>query len=96
MKLYTSDIIFPAEENIKAWLIRVTINLCKDMLRSNKRRTEMPICLCSLTSYQYTDLGIGVETINFVYSSELDGNITAFDVDDIKGISMNGTVFDLA
>lgn len=58
--------------------------------------TEMPICLCSLTSYQYTDLGIGVETINFVYSSELDGNITAFDIDDIKGITMNGTVFDLA
>lgn len=43
LRLYTSNIIFPAEENIKAWMIRVTINLCKDMLRSNKRRTAEPV-----------------------------------------------------
>lgn len=43
LKLYTSRIIFPDEKNIKAWLIRVTINLCKDMLRSSKRRTAEPV-----------------------------------------------------
>ena len=43
LKLYTCNIIFPAEENIKAWLIRVTINLCKDLLRVNKKRISEPI-----------------------------------------------------
>ncbi len=43
LRLYTSNIIFPAEENIKAWLIRVTINLCKDLLRSQKRRSSESI-----------------------------------------------------
>lgn len=52
---------------------------------------EMPIELCSKTGH-----GMGRETFNFVYSSELDGNITAFDIDDINAVSINGTVFDLA
>lgn len=43
LRLYSSNVIFPAEENIKAWLIRVTINLCKDLLRSKKRRAAEPI-----------------------------------------------------
>lgn len=38
LKLYCCDIVFAAEENVKAWLIRVTINKCKDMLRANARR----------------------------------------------------------
>ncbi len=38
LKLYCCDIDFAEEANIKAWLIRVTINLCKDMLRSSARR----------------------------------------------------------
>lgn len=56
---------------------------------------EMPIELCSMTTY-HNELGVGRETFNFVYSSELDGNITAFDIDDIEAVSINGTVFDLA
>ncbi len=38
VKLYCSDIVFEAEQNVKAWLIRVTINLCKDLLKSSRRR----------------------------------------------------------
>ncbi len=43
LKLYNSDIEFMADENAKAWLIRVSINLAKDMLRSSwiKGRTEL-------------------------------------------------------
>lgn len=43
IKLYCSDVMFSTRDNAKAWLIRVTVNLCKDMLRSSayKRRGEM-------------------------------------------------------
>ncbi len=34
VKLYRSKEIFASDENVKAWLIRVTINLSKDLLRS--------------------------------------------------------------
>lgn len=45
LRLYCSDIEFEADENVKAWLIRVTINLCKDALKSVwlKGRSEMPM-----------------------------------------------------
>lgn len=43
LKLYCSDIRFEADENVKAWLIRVSINLSKDLLKSsrNKLRAEL-------------------------------------------------------
>ena len=34
VRLYQSDKRFSDDEHIKAWLIRVTINLCKDMVKS--------------------------------------------------------------
>lgn len=37
-RLYLSDIQFLTGENVKAWLIRVTINLSKDLLKSGWRR----------------------------------------------------------
>lgn len=43
LRLYNSDKEFKADENVKAWLIRVSINLAKDMLKSTwlKGRTEL-------------------------------------------------------
>lgn len=43
VRLYTADTVFEREDNAKAWLIRVTINLSRDMLRSgwHKRRAEL-------------------------------------------------------
>ena len=38
MRLYVSEQTFPQDENVKAWLIRVTINLAKDLLKSGWRR----------------------------------------------------------
>lgn len=43
LRLYCSELHFEADENVKAWLIRVSINLCKDMLKSAwlKGRTKL-------------------------------------------------------
>ncbi len=40
LKLYTSTQSFAADENVKAWLIRVTVNLCKNLLRSSAYRNH--------------------------------------------------------
>ena len=42
LKLYRCDADFPASENEKAWLIRVTVNLCKNQLRANKFKKLVP------------------------------------------------------
>jgi len=42
LKFYRCDIDFPAAENEKAWLIRVTINMCKNHLRSSKLKKFVP------------------------------------------------------
>lgn len=43
LRLYSSDTFFKTDENVKAWLIRVAINLSKDLLKSHwfKRRAEL-------------------------------------------------------
>lgn len=49
VRLYQSHEKFSTEDNVKAWLIRVTINLCKDLLRSAWRRhksDDMPEKAC--------------------------------------------------
>lgn len=38
LKLYATDTEFTGDEHRKAWLIRVSVNLCKNHLRSAKRR----------------------------------------------------------
>lgn len=43
LKLLMTDKIFVSDENVKAWLLRVTINLSKDMLKSHwlLKRTDI-------------------------------------------------------
>lgn len=43
LRLYSGNTVFDTDENVKAWLIRVGINLSKDMLKSswNKKRVEL-------------------------------------------------------
>ena len=39
IKFYSCDKEFESDEHAKAWLIRVAINLCKNHIRDNKRRS---------------------------------------------------------
>lgn len=41
MKLLESGKGFQSEEHLKAWLIRVTVNLCHNLARKNKRVTSL-------------------------------------------------------
>lgn len=43
VKLLGSDGEFESEEHVKAWLIRVAINLCKNHLRSRSRFSDAPL-----------------------------------------------------
>lgn len=40
LRLYKCTQSFAADENVKAWLIRVTVNLCKNLLKSSWRRSR--------------------------------------------------------
>lgn len=43
LKLYRSEQLFAADENVKAWLLRVAVNLSKNLLKSSwfARRVEL-------------------------------------------------------
>lgn len=43
LRLIKSAPVFQSEEHRKFWLIRVTINCCKSMLRSSWRQKSMPL-----------------------------------------------------
>ena len=43
LALYTSDTEFTGDEHIKAWLIRVAVNRCRNLLRSVRYRTTVPL-----------------------------------------------------
>ncbi len=43
VKLFTAETDFTNEEHMKAWLIRVSVNLCKNHLRSAKVRKMVPL-----------------------------------------------------
>lgn len=46
LKLYRSSMIEASPEDLKPWLIRVTVNECKNFLRSLSRRKAVPIDDC--------------------------------------------------
>ncbi|MGN1423808.1 MAG: RNA polymerase sigma factor [Oscillospiraceae bacterium] len=43
LALYTSDAVFSGDEHIKAWLIRVAVNRCRNLLRSLRYRKTVPL-----------------------------------------------------
>lgn len=43
LRLYGCKKDFQSEEHVKAWLIRVTVNQCKNGLRQKKRRAYVPL-----------------------------------------------------
>jgi len=55
MKLYSSNQQFESDEHIRNWLIRVTINLCKNTLRMPWRRNVALDELPDSTSFEHRE-----------------------------------------
>ena len=51
LKLYTSGETFEADENVRAWLITVTANRCKNLLKSYWYRFSLPLTEVKEQSY---------------------------------------------
>jgi len=49
---------FPDREDEKYWLIRITVNLCKDRLKSFWRRNTVPILDMDFTDKEAEDIGL--------------------------------------
>ncbi len=43
LKLYTGNMTFPGDEDVRAWLFRVAANRCKDLLKSHWYRFSEPL-----------------------------------------------------
>lgn len=43
LRLYTAEKPFEGEEHLRRWLIRVTVNICKDALKSPWRKRRVPL-----------------------------------------------------
>ena len=43
LRLYTAQKTFESEEHLRRWLLRVTVNWCRDVLRSPWRRRTAPL-----------------------------------------------------
>ncbi len=43
LRLFTYQKPFESEEHLRRWLIRVTVNVCKDMLKSRWRKKRVPL-----------------------------------------------------
>lgn len=53
--LYSSDSVFKSDEHLKAWLIRVTINKCKDLKKSFWHSRTEPISESEVVSFDQRD-----------------------------------------
>jgi RNA polymerase sigma-70 factor (ECF subfamily) len=69
LKLVEGEFTFESEEHEKAWLIRVTINLCKNRLRSFWRNKVGSLNEDMIAKYE--DISNGIDILNAVMSLKL-------------------------
>ena len=46
LRLWQAETVFADDEHLRRWLIRVTLNVCRDMSRSPWRRRVVPLEFC--------------------------------------------------
>ena len=55
LKYLLHDALFASKEHEKAWLVRVTVNACRDVLRSFFRKSSVPLKLAEELSAEEED-----------------------------------------
>lgn len=55
MKLYSGDKVFESDEHARYWLIRVTVNACKNTLRKPKRKVIALDEVSAVTTFDYKE-----------------------------------------
>lgn len=72
VKLLKCGQVFESDENVKAWLIRVTINLCKNLLKASWRKKRFELIEAAASAPDEND-GIGeyISLLKPEYSSVL-------------------------
>ena len=68
LKFYSCGVDFPAAVNEKAWLIKVTANLCKNQLRRNKFRKTVPFDEALLTGESSDFMESDIEAIDLLFA----------------------------
>lgn len=74
LRLLKSDRRFASQDDLKRWLMTVTANCCKDVLRSAKRRREVPmqdeaLALREAPAQQDSDVGAALFRLPEKYRS---------------------------
>ena len=55
LRLWQSGASFPDDDQLRYWLVRVTVNVCKDALRSPWRRRMVPMDSCREPAFDSSD-----------------------------------------
>lgn len=64
IRLYQANVDFESDEHLKAWLIRVSINLCNNYCRSSRHKANVPLS----EEIPYFDMNHGNELLSVVLS----------------------------
>jgi len=55
LRLWRTDIVFANEDHLRHWLVRVSINICKDISRNPWRKRILPLESCLEASFSNPD-----------------------------------------
>ncbi len=71
LKLYRNLSRIRADADLRAWLYRVTVNACWDLLRKSRRSASVPLAVDELVAPDRTDESIALDEQNRILASAL-------------------------
>jgi RNA polymerase sigma-70 factor (ECF subfamily) len=97
LRLFSSGKRFTDDEHMKAWLLRVTINCCKDELKGARRQRVVPLETASVTPLASMESTASASpTTEGQTSQSVDGRIIGTDFTEVDSESDTGERLQLA